>query len=120
MYVWILLRRDDVDDRALLALTVVLCLWVPYLLAHMHDRYFLLSDVLSFALAIISPVMSVPALLVSFGSFLGYHAYLRQRFLVPMRWGGAAMAAALISALVYLSFCLDRPKNVLTNDGDLL
>jgi len=120
MYIWILLRRDDADNRVLLALTVVLCLGVPYLLPHMHDRYFFLSDVLTFALAVTAPVMSLPALLVSFGSFLGYHAYLRQRFLVPMRWGGASMAVALISTLIYMAFCLDRPKNVLTNDGDLL
>ena len=120
LYVWIFLRRDDVDDRVLLALTVVFCLGVPYFLPHMHDRYFFLSDVLTFALAVTAPIMSVTAVLVSFGSFLGYHAYLRQRFLVPMRWGGAAMAAALLSALVYTAFCLNRPKSVLTNDGDLL
>jgi hypothetical protein len=101
-------------------MAVVLCLGVPYFLPHMHDRYFFLSDVLTFALAVTVPVMSPTALLVTFGSFLGYHAYLRQRFLVPMRWGGAAMAVALVSLLVYTAFCLDRPKNVLTNGGDLL
>ena len=120
VYLWAFLRRDGADNRALLALALVLCLGVPFLLPHMHDRYFFLSDVLTFALAVIVPFMSPTAVLVTFGSFLGYHAYLRQRFLIPMRWGGAAMAVALVSLLVHAAFCLDRPKNVLTNDGDLL
>ena len=141
VYVWVLLRRDEVDNRVLMGLTVLLCLGVPYLLPHMHDRYFFLSDVLTFALAVIVPVMGVPAVLVSFGSFLGYHAYLRQRFLVPMRWGGWSMLIALCSILGFTIYSLDhsRPapeedseddheinnseneeKKILTNDGDLL
>ncbi len=128
MYVWFLIRREDAGNRAIFAAALVLCLGVPYLLPHMHDRYFFLADVLSFALAVTMPVMALPAALVSFGSFLGYHAYLRMRFLLPMRWGGFAMLCALLAFLGCTARCLRRPspffdepeKNVLTNDEDLL
>ena len=120
MYVWFLLRREEISDRAILAAAVVLCLGVPYLLPHMHDRYFFLADVLTFALAVVVPAMSLPALLVSFGSFLGYHAYLRMRFLVPMSWGGVSMLLALLSALGFTAFCFRQPKKLLTNGEDLL
>lgn len=143
MYVWILLRRNDTDHHVLLGLTLIFCLGVPYLLPHMHDRYFFMSDVLSFALAVIAPAMSLSALFVSFGSFLGYHAYLLKRFFLPMRWGGVSMLLALISYIVYTSYRMSRAgknspdavksqessengdldhseKNILTNDGDLL
>ena len=120
MYVWFLLRREDADNAAILAAAVVLCLGVPYLLPHMHDRYFFLSDILTFALAVTAPAMGLTAALVSFGSLLGYHAYLRMRFLVPMRWGGAAMLLALLTAVGCTAYYLDRPKKWLTNSEDLL
>ena len=120
MYIWFLLRRDDITDRAILAAAVVLCIGAPYLLPHMHDRYFFLADVLTFALAVTAPAMSLTAALVSFGSLLGYHAYLRMRYLVPMRWGGVSMLSALLLMLLYTAFCLEKPKKLLTNEMDLL
>ena len=120
MYVWIALRRDEIDERVLFAAAVVFCLGVPYFLPHMHDRYFFMADVLTFALAVTAPAMSIPAVLVSFGSFLGYHAYLKMRFLVPMRWGGLSMLLALVLLLGHMAFRMDPAKKLLTNDGDLL
>ncbi len=86
----------------------------------MHDRYFFVADILTFSLAVTVPVMTPVPIFVSFGSFLGYYAYLKMRFLLPMRWGGAAMLAALLITIGYVIFCLEKPKRVLTNDGDLV
>ncbi len=110
VYVWLFLRRDEIDSRVLLGAGVLLCLGVPYLLPHMHDRYFFLADVLTFALAVVSPRMSLTPALVSFGSLLGYHAYLKMRFLLPMRDGAAAMLLALLLLLAYTVRALNRPK----------
>ena len=112
VFVWMLIRREDADDRVLLGVCVLFCVGVPFLLPHMHDRYFFMADILTFALAVIAPVMSPTAALVSFGSFLGYHAYLKMRFLLPMRWGGAAMLLAFLSAAAFTLFSLDRKKGV--------
>ena len=108
--VWFLIRRGEITDRSLLAAAAVFCVGVPFFLPHMHDRYFFMADVFTFALAVLTPVLAVPAALVSFGSLLGYHAYLRMRYLLPMNRGGAAMAAALAVLLGYTAYTLSIPE----------
>lgn len=93
------LRRRRLTDRALLGCAVLICLGVPFLLPHMHDRYFFLADTLSLALAVVSPALFPLPILVSFGSLMGYHAYLTMRWFLDkpqsMAWGAAAMAVTL-------------------------
>lgn len=123
IYIWMLLRRKEITNRTLLGVSLLFCLGVPFLLPHMHDRYFFMSDILAFTLAVIAPGMSLTPLLVSFGSFLGYHAYLKMRYLLPMRYGALAMLIALILIAGFTAFSLnksDSQKNVLTNPSDLV
>ena len=120
IFVWMLLREKDIDDRVLLCVGLLFCIGVPFFLPHMHDRYFFMADVLSFALAVIAPVTAPAAVLVSFGSLLGYHAYLKTRYLLPMRFGAVAMLLALLVVTVYTIFSLNHEKKVLTNPGDLV
>ena len=108
VYIWLFLRRDEITDRTLLGVCVLFCAAIPFLLPHMHDRYFFMADVLTFALAVISTSMSAAPVLVSFGSLLGYHAYLKMRYLMPMRWGGAAIGIAVVVLAVYVFFSFDR------------
>jgi hypothetical protein len=48
---------------------------------------------------------------VSFGSLLGYHAYLKMRYLLPMRYGSWAMLTALVLSCGYVAYGLNRPKD---------
>ena len=120
IYFWLFLRREEITDRTLFGVCLLFCIGIPFFLPHMHDRYFFVADVLTFALALAAPRMSLAAALVSFGSLLGYHAYLKKRFLLPMRWGAAAMGLALILVIVYVFFSFSQSKKVLTNDIDLV
>lgn len=120
VFVWLFWRQDDIDDRGLFGVCLLFCIGVPFFLPHMHDRYFFMADVLAFALAVIVPQMSAVPMLVWFGSLLGYHAYLKMRFLLPMRWGGAAMALALVLTFGFVIFSMESSKKVLTNDDDLV
>ena len=54
---------------------------------------------MSLLLAFLSPALLPLPFLCSFASLLGYHAYLRMRYLLPMRYGTVALclAAALIA-----------------------
>ena len=74
----------------------------------MHDRYFFIADVLSLALAFVIPALGYCPILVSFASLLGYHAYLKMQFLLPMSWGAAAMLLVIVSLLI--SLMLKFPK----------
>ena len=120
VFVGMLLRKEDINNRVLLGVAVLFALGVPWLLPHMHDRYFFIADMLTFALAVVSPKMSLAPVCVSFGSLLGYHAYLKMRYLMPMRYGAVAMLIALLLTTGYVIFSLDKGKRVLTNEENLV
>lgn len=106
IFVYCFFRRDKLGNKALLLCSLLICLGVPFLLPHMHDRYFFIADVLSVAVAIVVPWLLHVPVCVSFASLLGYHAYLVWRYLLPMRYGSAALIFALLSlasSLVYIT-----------------
>lgn len=102
LFAFCFMQRRHLSDKALLVCTLVICTAVPFLLPHMHDRYFFLSDVFSVALAFAVPRLLHVPFCCSFASLLGYHAYLRMRYLLPMRYGACALLLAIISLLIAL------------------
>ncbi len=104
---WI--KRSRLNDRAVLCLALLMAVGIPFLLPHMHDRYFYPADLLSLALAFAMPPLFLTAPLVCFASFLGYYAYLSFYFsargghyLLYLYFGSYALLAAL--ALTALGF----------------
>lgn len=93
-------NRARLSDRAILGLALMFAIGIPFLLPHMHDRYFYAADLLSVVMAFSFPLLSPAALLVQFASLLGYHAYLKMQYLLPMRYGSAALIVAFALALV--------------------
>ena len=63
------------NDRTVLALSLLFAIGIPFLLPHMHDRYFYAGDVLTVVLAVCIPWLSLSALLTEFGSYICYLAY---------------------------------------------
>ena len=102
LYLYCWLNRKKLSDKSLFICSVLIVIAVPYLLPHMHDRYFFIGDVMSLALAFIIPALGFVPFLVSFASLLGYHAYLKMQFLLPMKWGGIALLIVIISLLFTL------------------
>ena len=111
--VWFWLHRDDCSDRALVLAAALLAVAIPFFLPHMHDRYFFAADALTLALAIAWPQLTLPAVLCEFASLLGYHAYLRMRYLLPMADGALALIAALVilTAVLALELRQRSPLN---------
>lgn len=95
--------RRRLNDQAVFAAAVLLAVGIPFLLPHMHDRYFYAADILTLALAFAFPVYSPAALLTEFASLLGYHAYLKMRYLLPMRYGAAALLVVLAVGICFLA-----------------
>ena len=91
------------NDQAVFAAAVLLAVGIPFLLPHMHDRYFYAADILTLALAFAFPVYFPTALLTEFASLLGYHAYLKMRYLLPMRYGAAALLVVLAVGICFLA-----------------
>ena len=112
IFAWAVVRRSRLNNRSLLILSILFCVGVPFLLPHMHDRYFFMADALTFALAVIEPRLSPAAVLVTCGSLLGYHAYLKMRYLIPMRWGSIFMLVALVIVFAYAVFQIHGKKQL--------
>ena len=109
IYAWFVIRYQRINNnRVLFGAALLFAVGVPFFLPHMHDRYFFVADILTLALAVAAPRFSLPAVCVSFGSLLGYHAYLKMRFLFPMRYGAIAMVLALVILLIYTAMGMDR------------
>ncbi len=102
MFALLFLVRKSLDESTLLLVSFIFVLTVPLLLPHMHDRYFFLADVLSLAVAFVFTKAIPFPFLCSFASLLGYHAYLKQRYLLLMDQGFCALALVLLYALVLL------------------
>ncbi len=111
---WI--KRKKLNDRAVLCLALLMAIGVPFLLPHMHDRYFYPADALSLVLAFGMPSLFLTAPLVEFGSFLGYYAYLSfyfsekgGHFLLYMYYGAYALIAALVLTAIGFAWSTASP-----------
>lgn len=77
-------------------LCFALCLAIPFLLPHMHERYFFLADVLALVYAAAHPLRAYAPAIVVLSSLNGYCAYL---FSTPlMRWTIPTLAMLLLLA----------------------
>ncbi|MCL1829329.1 MAG: conjugal transfer protein TraL [Oscillospiraceae bacterium] len=102
---YLYMNRKRTGNEAILTSFLIFAVCIPFLLPHMHDRYFFIADVVSLILAVVSPRFAAVPVLMSFASLLGYHAYLRGRYLLPMSYGSAAvllMIVILIFRMIYL------------------
>ena len=107
------IKRKNLSDKAIIVTAALLCLGIPYLLPHMHDRYFFLADVMTVVLAFIYfPWAIALAALTQFASILGYHAYLTMRWLLTMNYGAIALIAVLagISVLFVKELFFTKPE----------
>lgn len=89
------------NDPRIFSAALIFVLIVPFLLPHMHERYFFLADIISVIAAFISPWYFGLPILVQFASLLGYHAYLKGFYLYPMSYGAIAMIVAISLSLIY-------------------
>ena len=105
------IKRKALNDRSIILAAALLSLGIPFLLPHMHDRYFFLADVLSVVLAFVYFPFGISfAVLCQFASILGYHAYLTMRWLLTMNYGAMALIAALLGLLFLFAKELFLPQ----------
>ncbi|MEG1632508.1 MAG: conjugal transfer protein TraL [Oscillospiraceae bacterium] len=96
-------RRNRASDTTLLAAALLFAVAVPFLLPHMHDRYFFVADILSLCFAVAFPQYFILPLLIQFASFNSYYAYLRGSYLLYMPYGAWAMLLAIALLLIFVS-----------------
>lgn len=104
-------RGSLLSKNAMLGAAMLFCVGIPFLLPHMHDRYFYVADVMSMALAVVSPWFIPAALLTQFASYNSYYAYLRGKYLFYNNYGAAALIIVLAISLVFFLSGM-RAKNI--------
>lgn len=115
IYLWLIRKRKYITHEILLLTSALFCTCIPFLLPHMHDRYFFSADIFSCIVAVIIPKYFPLPILINFASLLGYHAYLKMAYIMPMHIGSCAVVLAiyLLIAELYLKFkdSLDNKSN---------
>jgi Gpi18-like mannosyltransferase len=106
-----LLMRQRITDGTLISAALIFAVGIPLLLPHMHDRYFFIADVLSLAFAVIFPAFSYTVPLCSFASLLGYHAYLKMRYFLPMSWGFFCLLFVLVSIAYFFIKSINKNQH---------
>ena len=128
LLVFCFLRRDRLSERAVITAALLFAVGIPFLLPHMHERYFFGADILSVILGF-ACVLGIPAaLLTQFASLLGYHAYLKMRYLLYMDHGSRALIGVILLGIVQLlydtadktDFFPDQENSALTKGENLL
>ena len=95
-------KRRELDDTVFLSFALLLAMGIPYLLPHMHDRYFFISGVLALVLAFRDRRFFPIPLLAELASLHCYYAYFVRYYLVHPRIGGIFMLIALLLTAAYI------------------
>ena len=106
-------HRRRIDHEILLAAAAALALGVPFLLPHMHERYFFPAGMIAIVWACINPRRIPIAVLTEICSLSCYSTYLQLKYTLPLLIGGryyviAFEAALLLAALIWATVGLFR------------
>lgn len=122
LLLFLLLNRKRLTSRTILAAGAVMAIGIPFLLPHMHERYFFLAGAVTLLLAC-TDIRFVPvAVLAELSSLCSYTTYLRLKYTLPFQLGshyfvmgfeGLLMLAALVWCIVlfFRQLSLPSPRN---------
>lgn len=106
-----IIKRKSLDTRIIFGMTVLLAVAIPYLLPHMHDRYFFAAGMLCIVLAFTDMRFWLMPILAELASLHCYYAYFVRYYLVQPRIGGELMLVVLVMAAVYVGMYIKKNKN---------
>lgn len=115
LYAAAIVKRKSLDDRVLLAFAVLIAVAIPFILPHMHDRYFYPAGILLVILFISDPRYFAAPLFAELASLHCYYAYFARRYLVDPRYGGLLMLLVLLMCVLFLS-CEIKKSGKLKNN----
>lgn len=110
VYAAAIFYRDRLNERAIFGLTLILAVGIPYLLPHMHDRYFYAAGILLLVLACSDLRFTAAAVFAELASLHCYYAYFARRYLVHPRIGGEFMLFALVLCIVYAAVNIHKNR----------
>lgn len=115
VYAAAVLLRKRLSDRLILGLALILVMGIPYLLPHMHDRYFFVAGVLALVLAASDLRFAPVPVFAELASLHCYYAYFVRYYLVQPRIGGELMLASLLLCIAYAVVYSEKAINFKIN-----
>lgn len=109
---------NEMTNHLFICFTTVIVIVIPFLLPHMHDRYFYAADVLTVVIACCVPKCFPAAVFCQFGSLICYLAYMRTYYLRLGRIyltndrGAFSMLLALIVIIFRIAWVLSDRKQI--------
>lgn len=111
VYTAAIIYRRRLSDRVILGLTLVLAIGIPFMLPHMHDRYFYVSGMLTVVLAFSDVRFLAVPVFAELASLHCYYAYFSRHYLVQPRIGGEFMLFALLLCIAYTAVYIQKSRN---------
>ncbi len=117
----VFLRQEKtINNTLFIDLAFLLCLMIPYLLPHMHERYFYLADALSVAyFACHSRRVYAPVLMV-FCSLNSYLAFLQEKAFIPQPMASLLLLMLLCGTTVLLAKDLRMRRSASESPASLM
>lgn len=101
-YIAAAIKRKALDDTVILGFALLLAMGIPYLLPHMHDRYFFTAGILALVLAFRDRRFFPVPMLAELASLHCYYAYFKCYYLFQPRVGGMFILIALLLTAAYI------------------
>ena len=90
-----LILHRRLTSRGIVVLALLMAVGVPLLLPHMHERYFMLAEVLAVVWACSRADRIFLPALIQVASLGGYHAYLLLQYIYPLKYGAVLLCLSL-------------------------
>ena len=111
--------KNKIGRKGIIYLSLIMVCIIPFLLPHMHDRYFFASDILSIVLAVVIPYAIPCSILNQFASLICYIAYLTgyyqrigRTYLTTDKGASALIISMLICLLCFAYETNSGVKNI--------
>lgn len=114
-YIAAIVKRKELNDTVILGFALLLAMGIPYLLPHMHDRYFFIPGVLAIVLAFRDGRFFPVQLLAELASLHCYYAYFARYYLVQPRVGGVFMLIALLLTAAFTAVYIGKEEKFKIN-----
>lgn len=109
-------NRDHLNDRVILAFSLLMVTIIPFCLPHMHDRYFYAADIISVVFACTALEGIISAVCTQFASLICYLAYLKTYYLrlgsifLTNDRGAWAIVISMVVCILTISRELERSR----------
>ncbi|MEJ5285331.1 MAG: hypothetical protein WHS77_09825 [Brevinematales bacterium] len=109
---WNLLKKQELKNTAILYITFLFSIVVPFFMPRMHERYFFMADIFSFILAFFIPSKFYLSLIVIFVSMFSYGYFLFGKQIIPFGYLSFGMLLVIILSIGFFFNGINKERKL--------